>query len=307
MLGSLSSPKGSSGSSGIVFQNTLVVDPAGSDSTGNGSVAAPYKTVAFAISKVTAPSTSNRVAVLVMPGQYTETGIALPPWTWVIGLNQGEHSRFTIISAPSIGLDTALWNVVNDGDQGGFANIRFGSAVAVVGPAASGHGDVVVDFTNCRFNGNVAWTYFSSGADIEFFNCILEGSVNGTHGAFYSNCTQFNDCTVALGGTCEHIGSTLNNVILTQASGITSGDPIFFVACNVGSINANGTGLQVFGDSISLPPAASITLAGGATVSYLGDCSSLAYAPATPTNWAGTAPVTVQEALDRIASKTPGA
>ena len=295
----------------MAFAQTIVVDPNGSDSAGSGTIAAPYKTIAkgLAVASSRAPTTSNRICVLAMPGQYAETtDLKLPRWTWLCGLNQGMHARFTIVSSTgAIGIDSQNWNPVNDGDQGGFANIRFASAVTVTGPQAPNGQDVVVDFTFCRFNTDVSWTYFSSGADIEFFLCIHEGNLTGTHGAFYSNQSNFNNCTVAMGGTAEHINSTFGNVTLTQASGITGGDPMFFVACNMNALSVSGTGAVVSADSISLPPAASITLAGGAALQNLGDCSSLTYTPAVAGNWASTPPATVQAALDRIAAKTPGA
>ena len=80
--------------------------------------------------------------------------------------------------------------------------------------------------------------------------------------------------------------------------GLAVVDPATFVG-------GAGTTLQYVGDPTAYPVPAWTLFTGTLTPQApLGNATGVTYTPAVPGNWAGTAPATVQEALDRIAANT---
>lgn len=300
---SLGYPDGGSGA-GIIPKNSIWVDPNGNDSTGNGSLGNPYKTIAFALSQVAGASQSNRFAIMVSPGRYIETAILLPAWTWIVGLCPQPDANPTAINlaSGSVGL-VSSWT--GSGPLGGFSNIEFSCPVDLVNTAD----DIGIIISDCSFIDGFTVSFSGPGSYLDVYECSFYGDISCTQGEMF----WFNFNTLGAnvfnfgGGSVLNNGTFTNGLMLSQASGITGSDPISLQACSMPSLTISGTGLVVIADSISLPLKANLSVSGGASLVMSTDASSLAYSPATPGNWASTPPSSIQDALDRIAAKTPGA
>jgi len=290
----------------------IYVTKAGNDTTGDGSILNPYLTIGKAFSRITTSSYVNIYAVMVGPGNYTETSLAFPVWTWLIG-SSIDNVRITDTSHNiNVAPNVASW--VSTDARGGMSNIFLVGSTGIVGnfQALTGStgadtaslfwenvivgtgGNVVltqrgsdqIDMQNCQFFG----TYTAHSSTNSLINCYIDGA------ALFDT----------VGTTGYEVGDTIIGTsfadTVTFASTGTNGIYPYLVACvqYSDSISASGANTTIESDSSSLGP--SPTLTGGATIQYVDIALTIGYTPTTSSDW-GTVPSVIKSALDLIAAR----
>jgi hypothetical protein len=287
--------------------HTVYVAKGGDDTTGDGSLAAPYLTINHAYSTISSATTTDRWAINVGPGRFDETGdIVVKPWIWLIG-TQRTATRVTS-STNVVRLDSAF---TNGNYRLGMMNILFfGSTNVNFDLQALGDSGSTVFESDSMYVNNIFTFKGRTTADfVEIWNSQILANCN-----FYSlqglmkNCYCGGDILVTdLGGTENiyfdvidtyyngnfTITQTLNNVFICK---------LLNSNINGGTLALTSTGtLNIGADAPSLP--ANVTTSDVLTLTRATPATSVGYVPAVPANWAGTAPATIQAAIDRLAAQ----
>ena len=111
----------------ITVTNTIYVTKGGSDTTGNGSLTNPYRTVTKAMTAVGSPTINDSTVINVGPGHFTEAGaLTIKPWVFIVGTGW----RSTRITPTSFSLDNASW--AGGGDKrAGATNVTLNAATTI--------------------------------------------------------------------------------------------------------------------------------------------------------------------------------
>lgn len=174
------------------------VDKGGNDAN-NGSVTAPFLTIAHAIAAVNAlgdASTTKRYDIMVGPGDWADV-IVLPSWVWIIGNGDVLATRLN----GAVSLDPALW-APNIDQRGGFSDLILRGAITIdFNAAASNQGKVY--FNNVTINNTPSLVgYFGPGA-------------SGINQVFFQHCFMF------AGFTQTGITTVLDNTAFINGGTIT--------------------------------------------------------------------------------------
>ena len=148
------------------YAQTKYVAKSGSDSTGDGSQHNPYLTISAALSSISDASPTNRYAILVQSGSYTEASLSLKANVFIIG-EMKEDVRIT--GAVSM-----------NSDFSGSADNRSGFSMVTL-------------LSACDFN----WQTVTSAAGKLYFNEVVFGSTINMYG--HNNAIaqcQFNSCVI---------------------------------------------------------------------------------------------------------------
>lgn len=319
---------------------TVFVQKTGTDDAGYNIVGAPYSRLTIAAALADLADTTRYPAasstffhiVAVGPGTFTEAGIALPPWTFIVGSCDGEDQPTTIIlTSADINL-TSAWNA-NATARGGFANctVRAASgtpALDMTMPVPSaGNPTRTVEFQN--FHHNLTSQIFEATGTADNFVAQLfrQFGTNTDTIRFTSGTTRINNFWSAASITCVDKASfaasgNWEGVVISNASATltvnsiaAAGNTLRMQNGSVRSLILAQTApgvLAVSADTSSLPVRASVSVTGTATLAanltILNDAAGVAYSPTTPGNWAfaGSTPTTVQQALDSLAAFAGG-
>lgn len=159
--------------------NQVFVATWGNDTTGNGSQATPYKTIAKAYSTILDAAANKVYAIIVLQGDYIEN-VAVKPFILLMGVQKDVvdvHGNFTLDASfvdPAIGKQAWLSSMVIDG----LVTLDFVAAGSSDGQVKLNDaiilGDVSVtmgslnesDFTSCLLRGN----YTQLGGFVQWFN-----------------------------------------------------------------------------------------------------------------------------------------
>jgi hypothetical protein len=246
----------------VAQENVVYVATGGNDTTGNGSIEAPYATYAKAVTSIGSAATStNNYAVAFSPGNYAQS-ILLAPWIWIAGFD--------------ISGTTAL-----------NGNVSLGSGFA-------GSSTVISGISSATVNGNVDLNFLGLGStngNAQFSNVVFEGtySIEGNGDAanevgliacgFGNPVTaqdiQLNSDDSSFAGltvTAPSFGSTINlsggvnqgNLSVTGSAHAATVSSIG--AALVGSLTLSGTN-ATYTASLSGVPTGSLTFSGGAATS----------------------------------------
>ena len=273
------------------------VDKGGSDSN-NGSVTAPFLTIAHAIAAVNAlgdASTTKRYDILVGPGDYADT-IVLPAWTWIIGGGDVIATRLN----GNVSLDPATWSIPGPtfDVRGGFSNVILRGTVTVDFNAANSNFGKVY-WNNCWFNNSPTFSsYVGVGA-------------SGINQIFIQNCVLFAGYTQN-GINLALINSAFINPGTIVINSVNVGHPAILTALGGG---ANGTPPSVSIHAtwtVGAPPAANdiqITLIGfgvgggvtldGANISYQATAEGLPLPTSLSLLNGAPAPVSLSPSIDQ--------
>lgn len=288
---------------------TLYVAVGGNDSTGDGSLGNPYQTVSKALSVITTAQSNNRFMIKLMGGKIIDTTTPLlKPWVYIVGDNEdGTYWKVTA-AGNNVGLDPSFATV--GGARFGISNVYLGAGTNLnvdlnsIGPG-TGSPSAVIDLEDVTVTGNL--TFNGRAPDIDFMQ--LKGIF--VFGTFNNDASQIN----AIGSSFQGTVNMSSNI---AASSSAWSSCVFQGAVNISGTLANvqqittssmfstlsvsGASTNLSADAISLPPVTSQTLASGGIITLLGDAGNYKYTPKTPGNWNGTAPTTIQQALDRMAA-----
>lgn len=156
------------------YAQTLYVAKSGNDTTGDGSQHNPYLTITKALTEITDASPTNRYAVLVQAGSYTETSVSLKANVFIIGCGQKETVRIT-------------------------GAVSLNSSFSGSGDHRSGFSQVIL-LSACDFN----WQTVTSAAGKLYFNEVsfsstinMYGHNNATAQAQFDSCVLFGALTIS--------------------------------------------------------------------------------------------------------------
>jgi hypothetical protein len=304
---------------------TVFVAKNGNDANADGSDEKPFLTVQaamnFAWTTYVAPlgpqpagSDFVRPCVFVNAGTYDDGPLVLPPQICVFGEGYN-HSR--IVGAWS--LDARWTNTPSVGND--FRSMFYG--LHILSPVvldwrlfASIEGKFVA--INTRFfNAPITAVDFSAINQLLFDDCEFFNDIDVTGCQLYINqCASFAGTLFARQSNV----SPSSNLLQTSSGNLSNLEidatlpgPATPYTADLGSsilqpsaITLSGAFSSVAADVSSLPALSKITLAGGATLAQIAlknTALGLGYVPSNLADWSGTPPVSVQNALDRIAAK----
>jgi len=179
---------------GPTLTRTVFVDKGGSDATGNGTSFAPFQTIQRAMTSITDAAPTNRYAVRIGPGLYSDDFI-LKPNVWIVGLTP----NLCRIDAANINLD-ATWNAPGVNNRAGFVAVQF-------------RAPYVFDF-GAIAGADLAYLIF------DFVNSVQPLEVRGTDGnAWFILSSQFFAGLTQVGGF-----SLLQAVVVTNTSPFVATD-----------------------------------------------------------------------------------
>lgn len=281
------------------FNTQLVyVNAGGNDTTGDGTFFRPFLTIARANASITdAVTLTKPYSIQVGPGSYTEN-VAFKAGVSICGTGLGDVVVFGNLSMDPTtlvnGSEALMTHVVVNGNgtldfQGTTGNILFDDCIL------SGFFTATSGFSV---------SLFATTVDGSFDATDMSGSVTSQFSVFIGN---FSYHAVTINGSnWETFGDTFVGGTFTVDG--NHGHTTNFSLSNsyVEGLVLDGAGAACAGRVNAFPQI--VTQLNAAPPPNLTSfCTWLAYSAGAPGNWAGAAPTTVQEALDRIAAKTPGA
>jgi hypothetical protein len=285
------------------YASTYYVTPSGNDTTGNGTIYKPWATLSHAL--VSAASGTPAV-ILVGAGTYTEN-VALVPNVDLVGIDGS--GRATSING-NVSLAAAWTAASGSGAQACLVNLTVdGTTTLDFATVSNADGTVVLinvtTFGTCAFTGFGA----SLGNNVVTALSFFDLAVTVTGMGLGSQATGFNSLALVSTGTLETNWASNGDSVLVGVSltGGTASCIALLVGTGVqGTLTLSGTTASYTTSSTGVPH--TVTLSGGAAAPVItNNASGLAYTPAVSGNWAGSAPTTVQQALDRIAANTTNA
>jgi hypothetical protein len=268
----------------------------GSDTTGNGTITKPWKTIQHAYNSIS-PSINEPYTIYLSGGNNdTDSGtITAKPNVSLVSdyLIQVSGSAFTISGGTS-----------NDGCS--FTNIIFIGAFSWV---RSDNSTIGLNLYNTQFFSGPTFQQNGSGsANVIAFNCVF---VNASFqlpraGSFFTSCTFLGSTTTFgdvdsnsyyefLGGYNSSTMSISGGVDLAYFTGIVH-DAAFGAALSFVTTGNGAPNVQF--DSAGLTP----TYTGGPVLTYSSYSQYESYTPSDSTKWVNPQPTTVKQALDRIAA-----
>jgi hypothetical protein len=298
---------------------TIWVAQGGSDVTGNGTDEKPYLTVGKAMTAAAAlaPNSVQPVLIFLGPGTYTEN-VSWTPWTFMTAFDQ---TTFSAAIVGNVTINSALWIAHNL------------TETPVAGVDSIGmFGDLTLNFTGCSTN----------QAAFEIADCVPgTPTITVTGDPTASGFLQlFNCLDVAVSGSITLIGASLQShscnylgdihLVSTATQEVTwdSGTDYFGVGGTPPNVFLNasaGKNVTATLSGTGTPGSLHLTDGGGGHTSYTATIGGIpntvvlvggaaapvavpaGYVPSVPGNWAGAPPTSIEEALNRIAAKTPGA
>jgi hypothetical protein len=306
------------------FSETVYVNKGGNDSTGDGTINAPFLTIQHALTTITDSSASKYYAIMVGPGIYG--GFNIKPYTAVIGTTGGagngttpNGTMVTEINAPAdtCGFDPSFatgelaigwlahlgfmnhqtWDqgtVVGAQPQLTFREISWDAGASFLGPGTVGFDNVT--WTNCLSYGGVlvqGWQYLWL-RDCTFLGGVVQVNA-GPVGALEQTTLLAENTSFG-----AQISPTAVNVHWASPS------PYNAIAdlCNssiIGTLTLDGVQTS-FSSTVEGIPLTVSQINSAPPPVLKTSAFALGYTPTTPGNWNAPEPTTTQQALDRMAS-----
>jgi hypothetical protein len=331
------SSAGSSIIAGGGFQNTVYVTPSGNDVTGDGSFFRPFATIGRANTFLLANATpSSPYLCTIGIGVYTEN-VALVPFVTYVAADQDD---FNVQIDGNVTLDPSFATFVGD-----FPISSLESLIVLGTTTLDFAGIGSTDGSFFTFNTNFNDTFIANGTNPDNGVIFVAASLQDTGETTLTGCfgqsflTNFGNLTLVSTATAASeftslgdqigipFGATVTLTIDASAAGALSNAFAGIVSGVTADVVLNGTNAlytcstSSIGQSVTLTggapdpiitgsgsaPAGAILIADGSGNWVFGNAFGLKYVPAVAGNWAGTAPTTVQQALDRIAANTTNA
>lgn len=207
----------------ISFENEIFVSKNGNDSTGNGSINAPFLTISAAITEVNSFSDNVSIIVNISPGIYTENISIIKPNVHLKGSSIGStkmsriNGTLTINPRSSTGGMFANYYI--------FENISFvGSSNNVFGYTGNHTGSLFIK--NCMIyteNANVKGLSFTNTTSIKVTIDDSDINLDGTGSASNQNAVYTSAGSSVIGSfnTCNIYGRTAASISIDGSSNIT--------------------------------------------------------------------------------------
>jgi len=304
-------PPGPPGGGGATLLNyTVFVGKNGNDATADGSLSKPFLTVQAAMeyaytTHVIPGSPDIRPCVYVAAGLYNDGPLTLPPQICVLG--QGyNHTRIL----GDWQLDARWENPPANDFRSSLRQFTLqGNALFDFLAYSSNEGKVYAD--NVRFSGTVDAIAFSSINQLLLTDCQYFGKITLTGcNTNLDSCNSYNGAEVELnqGVSSNNFGTHGGTLAKLTINGLNPLNPWL---CNLTHAVQQGEELVLNGPHStvnagvqSIPLPSLVTLLGGAAdvqIERQNAGDGLFYSP-DPAQWVGTAPYTVSDAIDRMAT-----
>lgn len=290
---------------------TIFVDKSNTNTyTADGSLTKPFKSLKDMYDNITDASNSKKYCCVIAPGAYSELAtIRIKPY---IDLTCLANDTVSITIA---GGATFKWSN-NQPGRTFFSNIAILSGIEVLNDNPSGTSGCVLDLDNVQaaslvFNGR------GGGKDyIQLRNdTLIQGvcTINSAATTIFDstiigNLTMTDVGCVFPDGYGSAITATLRsnyelNLTITNTTYDVYVDAWGNNPLSSLSITSNSSYPSTFNtDSSSYPNSITLTGSPAPVLQRTSISQSIGYTPANPANWAGTAPKTTKEALDRMAA-----
>lgn len=280
------------GGSVPVFR-TIYVDVAGNDSTGTGSIAAPFATPQAAINLIIDATSANPAVVSIGPGAYGDGTTALT-------VKPNVH-----LSASSRGAV-----VLN------YTGVTWANPVDVT-PALQCMSFIgfLFNFTFTVNPDTTNWTDSTTSSFILFSDCIgangantggIDATLNLTPGipVYFFNCPN---ASVTITQGDAYPDNCLGLVTYVGSAGNLSAFALITNCSQPANIHINGTNAELEIDSVSLPNGvlANINILNGGVVVPLNKASGIGYTPANSGDWSPV-PDVISDALDQLGGRSSG-
>jgi len=233
----------------ITDQNYYVAK-SGNDTTGNGSIGAPYLTIAKALSVILDASPTKRYVINVGPGDYPES------LSWKANVfTRGSGPISTRITGSTQNINDATWNVLAADNRSGFQDISLNGVATWDFTAQANNTEGKLYFFNIRSSG--AWTSTALNAinQIIIQDCQLFGA------------TTFNGMNTFVASTAWQSGNIIVNssaaagipAILTLVGGRITGNITATWTSNA-AVTLNLGGLVIGASTVLTASGASCTV-----------------------------------------------
>ncbi len=284
--------------------HAVYVMKGGDDTTGDGTLAAPYLTITHAYSTITTASTTNRFSLVVGPGRFDEPGdIVIKPWIWLIGT---QRTATRVTSATNIvRLDSSF---ANGNYRMGCMNILFSGSTNVTFDLQTLGGSGSTVFESDAFYVNNQFTFLGrTSADfVELWNSQFLGVMT-----LYSLQGLLKNCYCGSNILISDLGGSENTYVDMTATYVAGNVTITQTLVNTfnsslvgsyigGVLNLVSTGTLNITADATLPQTVNIT--GVTTLTRATAATTIGYTPGNAADWVAPAPVTTQAALDRLAA-----
>lgn len=286
----------------------LYVSKTGNDTTGNGSILAPFLTIQAAINSVTDATANKQYTVIISPGFYNET-LTLKGWVHLSsicsnGVGEIGKGPVRITGNATVNFTGATVNAVVV-----FSGIDLNSG----GGSLLVLGQGFFYLQACRLGGNYGC---EASSTINYIACLCSSIISFTGGNHSLTGCRLGGVSV-VGESNTWLGHTIVNFVACRLD-----DYLYLRGASGGNVTANvyacklvevrvqplsGTPTVTLNADSSYRPSLLNLISGTITVNLQTEAAALMYTAADPADWAGSPPTTVQEAIDRIAAFNPGA
>ena len=281
------------------------VDPNGSDTTGDGSILFPFASIGHTLTSITDSTSTKPYVVSINPGTYSETGLEVPVWVFLVGSYQ--QPTKIIDSSGAIKINSASFSAGSE--RIGFENLNLinSTGITIDFQAIGGAGSNQVYMNNNQIIGPVIMRGRGSdavtGFDNRFFGTYTSSAMQEVHiSGYFANSVTFN----TLGVTGVNVGPAFTSMSFYSTATFTSSGagntmtPTMVSCPQSGTLTVDQATTTLSADEVSLN-AATLSQTNGGLITYLSLAKYEGYTPATSVNW-NTVPTVVSTALDDLAT-----
>jgi hypothetical protein len=278
----------------------VYVRQGGNDATGNGSLSAPYATIAHAMTTITDALWEKRYMIDLGPGNWPDN-FSWKAWVFIRGSTVGT-ARLTGV----VDINDPSWGV-----PGSHSDERAGAQ------DVSFTGTLTLNFTlqtsnfgkffcwNCNMNNTLVITAQNPINQVIIQGGLWFGGITTDGGQLVLIATSGQSGNITLNSSATALtfsafgGAQNGNLSLNYTAGPGITAVLFDFPVN-GTVVVSGALAALNATNSSLPVQANVSIVGG-SLTRLTDAFSLAYTPAVPAQWAGS-PSSLQNAIDRMAA-----
>lgn len=286
-----------------VNSETVYVNAAGSDVSGNGSPTRPYATIQHAVSTILDSTSTKPYIVQIGPGTFTSTNLGLPPWVFLVG-SFNEATKVIDTSGTVTLAQGSAW--ASGSQRSGVNQLVFINGTGLIADfqAIGGSGSNQIYLYGSQINGNVRLTG-RSGDAATIFDCTIFGTYHSSAMMDYVSSTVMAsnavwDTTGFVGTSYDPVligSSVFGTVLISSATGSTI-NPTFAGDDLAGGVTIDQPSTMLLADSTSIGMGVNVT--NSAVLEYMSNAVGVGYMPTGPNVWASPAPTTVHDAITRL-------
>jgi hypothetical protein len=290
------------GQSGGTNSFVAYVGKGGNDTTGNGSLNAPWLTLSHALATISGASSSQPWVVSAGPGTYSES-LAFVPFVFVSCVDPST-------SACVLGGNLSLASSFSaTGAVAGLSNFTVTGTTTIDYSAVSQSAGEVI-FFNDMLGGAVSATGSGASNDdfVDEYQSENLSTTTATGLGLYTVGTVFLAATSIAGSTLGAEWTSQGDAFspsFAVSTGSTSTVGVLMLGTFVQQLSLSGTGIAYDASVEGIPPSVSVSSGASlANITYSTAANGLGYTPTTSGNWHAV-PSTAQAGLDNLAALFP--